>query len=140
MMRLAAMPNITNYGILTQDFSTAFCAGAKSARGRSNLLYLLNRNEKISLTRLTIFFVISSFAVVRPTVATSVPNLPNRGGQLLSSWGTPQKDILMPTHPAKISEDILMPTHPAKISEDVLMPTHPAEVNEDVLMPTHPSA
>src|SRR5580704_16468967 len=46
MMRPAAMPNITNYGFLTQDFSTAFCAGAKSARGRSNLLYLLNRNEK----------------------------------------------------------------------------------------------
>jgi hypothetical protein len=82
--------------------------------------------KKLSLTRLTIVFAISSFAIVRPTVATSVPNLPNWGGQLLSSWGNPQKDILMPTHPAKISEDILMPTHPAEVNEDVLMPTHPS--------------
>jgi len=95
--------------------------------------------KKISLTRLTIVVAISFFAIVRPTVATSVPNLPNRGGQLLSSWGNPQKDILMPTHPAKISEDILMPTHPAKISEDILMPTHPAKIGEDILMPTHPA-
>jgi hypothetical protein len=46
MMRPVAMPNITNYGILTQDFSTAFGAVAKSARSQSNLQYLLNRNEK----------------------------------------------------------------------------------------------
>ena len=111
-----------------------------------NLFKELEKNKikiemkKISLARLAIVVAISSFAIVRPTVATSVPDLPNRGGPLFFSWGNPQKDILMPTHPAKLSEDILMPTHPAKISEDILMPTHPAEVNEDVLMPTHPSA
>jgi uncharacterized membrane protein YkgB len=81
--------------------------------------------KKKSLTTLTIVVATLSFAIVRPTVAISVSNLPNTGGQLLSGWGNPKKDILMPTHPSKISEDILMPTHPSKVREDVLMPTHP---------------
>jgi hypothetical protein len=95
--------------------------------------------KNISLTTLTIVLATSAFAIVRPTVAISVPNLSNRDGQLLSSWGNPQKDILMPTHPSKVSEDILMPTHPPKVNEDILMPTHPSKVSEDILMPTHPS-
>jgi hypothetical protein len=81
--------------------------------------------KKISLTTLTIFVATLSLAIVRPTVAISVSNLPNTEGQLVSGWGNPKKDILMPTHPSKISEDILMPTHPSKVREDVLMPTHP---------------
>jgi hypothetical protein len=96
--------------------------------------------KKISLTTLVIVVATSAFAIVRPTVAIGVPNLPNTDGQLLSSWGNPKEDILMPTHPSKISEDILMPTHPSKISKDILMPTHPSKVSEDILMPTHPSA
>jgi hypothetical protein len=80
--------------------------------------------KKKSLTTLTIVVATLSFAMVRPTVAISVSNLPNTG-QLLSGWGNPKKDILMPTHPSKISEDILMPTRPSKVREDVLKPTHP---------------
>jgi hypothetical protein len=81
--------------------------------------------KKIPLITLTIVVATLFFAIVRPTVALSVSNLPNTEGQLLSGWGSPKKDILMPTHPSKISEDILMPTHPSKVREDVLMPTHP---------------
>ena len=75
--------------------------------------------EKILLTIVTIVVATLSFAIVRPTMAISVSNLPNTEGQLLSGWGNPKKDILMPTHPSKISEDLLMPTHPSKVREDV---------------------
>src|SRR5260370_34005992 len=95
--------------------------------------------KNISLTTLTIVLATSAFAIVRPTVAISVPNLSNRDGQLLSSWGNPQKDILMPTHPSKVSEDILMPTHPSKANDDILMPTHPSQSNQGILMRKHPS-
>jgi hypothetical protein len=96
--------------------------------------------KKNSLTTLTIVAAMSAFAIVQPSAAISVPNLATTDGQLLPSFGKPKKDILMPTHPSKVSEDILMPTHPSKVSEDILMPTHPSKISKDILMPTHPSA